>query len=102
MRWSFNGGERVVRDQRGDGDDPDRRNLPPELGDGLTALDGDTLSSRANYVVALFRCGKARPWISLNFIDVVRGRDAVQDMTDFMRIAQKRFGEIHKCAPRPR
>ncbi|MFC9969386.1 hypothetical protein ACFVH6_00630 [Spirillospora sp. NPDC127200] len=102
MRWSFNDGENIIRTQRGDGDDPDRRDLPPDLGDGLTALDGDTVSSRDNYVIALFHCGKKKPWIRIDFVPVVRGRDAVQDMTDFMRIAQKRFGEIHKCAPRPR
>ncbi len=84
-------------------EDATYRDLPPELGDGVATTDGSNgLSSRDNLVVAMFRCGERKPWISIDFVPVVRGRDAVQDMVDFMRIAQKRFGQIHKCTPRPR
>jgi hypothetical protein len=100
--WSYNDGGEVVRRQQGAWKDNSPHQLPRELGDGLGVVRPTSGGNpRPNYVIALFRCGKKRPWISIDFAPVVRGRDAVQDMFDFMRIAEKRFGEIHKCTPRP-
>ncbi|WP_242889193.1 hypothetical protein [Actinomadura litoris] len=101
VRWSYNNGDNVVEEQRkgwsGTADQP----IPAELGKGLAVPTASDATLRPNYVISVFSCGKKRPWISIDFAPVVRGRDAVRDMVDFMRIAERRFGEIHKCTPRP-
>ncbi|XRQ05762.1 hypothetical protein ACN3XK_55880 [Actinomadura welshii] len=102
VRWSYNEGTRILQTQQENWADLSHQPLPPELGKGLAGhhrSSGPT--GRPNYVIALFRCGEKRPWISIAFVSAVRGRDVVQDMFDFMRIAQQRFGEIHECTPRP-
>jgi len=102
LAWSYIDGEGTIRFQRKKWADNTTHRLPSELGEGLAVVIPTAGAIvRPNYVIALFRCGKKRPWISIDFAPVVRGRDAVQDMFDFMRIAEKRFGEIHKCTPRP-
>jgi hypothetical protein len=102
VEWSYEDGEKILRTQRDNWAHESPHQLPADLGSGLAAkLPGNGLDGRPNYVIAVFKCGKKRPWISIDFSPVVRGRDAVQDMFDFMRIAEKRFGEIHKCEPRP-
>ncbi|WP_242903179.1 hypothetical protein [Actinomadura terrae] len=74
--------------------------LPADLGSGLAVINPSLGSvPRPNYVISQFLCGKRRPWMSIDFALVARGRDAVRDMMDFMRIAEKRFREIHKCTP---
>jgi hypothetical protein len=100
--WSYNDGPEVLRRQQRGWADNSPHPLPHEFGEGLAVIRPTFGGNpRPNYVIALFRCGKKKPWISIDFAPVVRGRDAVQDMFDFMRIAEKRFGEIHKCTPRP-
>lgn len=102
VEWSYNGGEEILRTQRENWAHESPHQLPAELGRGLAGYrPAGGLDGLPNFVIALFRCGKKRPWISIDFVPVVRGRDAVQDMFEFMRIAEKRFGEIHKCTPRP-
>ncbi|MBW8484712.1 hypothetical protein [Actinomadura parmotrematis] len=106
ISWSYNDGEQVIERQEkawlgGSGRSPVRR-LPPELGRGLAVsrftLGGD---QRPNYVIALFKCGGRATWISIDIPPVVRGRDALGDLVEFMRIAERRFGELHRCTPRP-
>jgi hypothetical protein len=48
-------------------------------------------------MIAVFNCGKRRPWLSIDVAPVVKGRDPMRDMTDFMRIAQERFRKAHRC-----
>lgn len=101
VRWSYNDGADIVRRQQED-TATQSYPLPREMGEGLAVIRPTSgANPRPNYVIALFRCGGKRPWISIDFAPVVRGRDALQDMFDFMRIAQKRFGEIHECTPKP-
>lgn len=102
VSWEYRNGEKTVRFQERNWADSDPHKVPAELGRGLAVVIHTAgANKRPNYVIAVFKCGKKRPWISIDFAPVVRGRDAVQDMFDFMRIAEKRFGEIHKCEPRP-
>ncbi|MGW5412091.1 hypothetical protein [Actinomadura geliboluensis] len=101
LEWSYKDGEEILRTQRNNWAHKSSQRLPVELGRGLAGYDpSGGLTGLPNYVIALFRCGQKKAWISIDFARVVRGRDAVQDMFDFMRIAEKRFGEIHKCTPR--
>lgn len=98
IEWDLEDGEEVIR--RNKPSIPRRvHQLPVDLGKGFATPD--SITARPNYTISLFRCGDKRPWLRIDFAPVVRGRDAVQDMFAFMRIAQKRFGELHKCTPRP-
>ncbi|QKW39110.1 hypothetical protein HUT06_38020 [Actinomadura sp. NAK00032] len=102
LEWSYMEGEEILRTQRGSWAHKSSQQIPAEMGRGLAGYDpSGGLTGLPNYVIALFRCGHKEVWISIDFARVARGRDAVQDMFDFMRIAQKRFGELHKCTPRP-
>jgi hypothetical protein len=99
VHWGYGDGEQVIRRQEKAYADNSPHALPKELGKGFASASAG--NPNPNYVISLFRCGKERPWLRIDFAPVVRGRDAVQDMFAFMRIAQKRFGQIHKCEPRP-
>ncbi|QKW39111.1 hypothetical protein HUT06_38025 [Actinomadura sp. NAK00032] len=102
VHWSYKDGLDVLRRQQKLWADDSPHPLPRELGTGLAVIRPTFgADPRPNYVIALFKCGQKKAWISIDFARVVRGRDAVQDMFDFMRIAEKRFGELHKCTPRP-
>ncbi|MUN40395.1 hypothetical protein [Actinomadura litoris] len=100
--WAFDGGDEILGVQRTRWAKAATHPLPAELGSGLAVINPSLGAvPRPNYVISRFSCGKRRPWMSIDFAPVVRGRDAVRDMVDFMRIAERRFGEIHKCTPRP-
>ncbi|MBT2210612.1 hypothetical protein [Actinomadura sp. NEAU-AAG7] len=101
IHWSYNDGDKTVGFQYNQWTEDVRHPLPADLGKGLAIPTASDSALRPNYVIGVFSCGKKRPWISIDFAPVVRGRDAVRDMVDFMRIAERRFGEIHKCTPRP-
>ncbi|MFA1543180.1 hypothetical protein [Actinomadura monticuli] len=102
VEWSYAEGEKILQIQRKNWAHESSHQLPSDLGRGLAGYQpSGGIDGLPYYSIALFRCGKKKPWISIDFVRVVRGRDAVQDMFDFMRIAEKRFGEIHKCEPRP-
>ncbi|WP_433333899.1 hypothetical protein [Spirillospora sp. CA-294931] len=101
LDWSFDDGDNVLRRQQRAWADDSPRPLPPELGQGLAATRPTAgVDARPHFVIALFRCGAKRPWISIDFARVARGRDAARDMFAFMKIAQQRFGRMHGCAPR--
>ncbi|RBQ21897.1 hypothetical protein DP939_04275 [Spongiactinospora rosea] len=78
--------------------------LPADLGKGSVLLLDDPPGSVTDPydVVGVFRCGGVRPWINISLARVAEGRDAVRDLTELMRIAQRRYGELHGCVPRPR
>lgn len=99
IQWAYTDGERVIRRQQEQFSDSVIHPLPPGLGRGFASTSA--ARPRVNYVIALFRCGEKRPWLRIDFAPVVRGRDAVRDMTDLMRIAERRFGVLHKCRPGP-
>lgn len=102
VNWSYNGGDKTVRFQQDTWSSQPAHPFPADLGKGLAVIKPTAGAiARPNYVIAVFSCGEERPWIRIDFAPVVKGRDAVRDMIDFMRIAQKRFGELHKCMPRP-
>ncbi|MFG1701379.1 hypothetical protein [Nonomuraea sp. NPDC049309] len=75
--------------------------LPKDLGTGLIAYTERPPRTRPYYTMMLFRCGDKRPWISVDLSEVQSGRDPVSDLTQLLTIARKRYGEIHRCTPRP-
>ncbi|MDA0643528.1 hypothetical protein [Nonomuraea ferruginea] len=46
---------------------------------------------------AKFRCGAMDRLIDISLPKIAKGRDAMKDLTDLMRIAQNRYAEIHNC-----
>ncbi|MBO2450500.1 hypothetical protein J4573_25585 [Actinomadura barringtoniae] len=100
IEWTYNDGERILGVQQRAWDDRGAHPIPKELGRGLAGVAQTAGGNpRPNFVVALFKCGKRKTLISIDFAPVVRGRDAVQDMVEFMRIAERRFGVVHGCTP---
>jgi hypothetical protein len=73
------------------------RGLPRGLGSGFLVHSPRT--SRLPYEVgALFRCGSRDVWMYLALRSVAPGRDAGGDLVGLMRVAQRRFGVVHRCA----
>ncbi|MEV4834954.1 hypothetical protein AB0K05_10550 [Nonomuraea sp. NPDC049486] len=72
--------------------------LPADLGDGMAAHLTDSLLAEQPYrVSAKFTCGDKERMIDIYLTQVTKGRDAMKDLTDLMRIAQNRYAEIHNC-----
>jgi hypothetical protein len=98
VQWNVEGGRDEIAEWTKDiaSDHPAR--LPAELGSGFTVY---TLKeTRLPYFTAsTFDCGARDAWIEIFLRGVSPGRDATKDLTDLMRIAQRRFREIHRCAP---
>ncbi|KAB8186267.1 hypothetical protein FH608_046950 [Nonomuraea phyllanthi] len=76
--------------------------LPAQLGEGFATYAGnDMLGGRPYFVISRFSCGGEKPWIGIDLKRVAKGRDAIKDLTDLMRVAQKRYGDLHRCTPSP-
>ncbi|MFF4198813.1 hypothetical protein [Nonomuraea sp. NPDC001831] len=75
--------------------------LPANLGSGLISYTGRLPRTNPYYTHMLFRCGDKHPWISVDLSEVAKGRDPVSDLTQLLSIARKRYGELHRCTPKP-
>ncbi|WP_327584371.1 hypothetical protein OHA25_52690 [Nonomuraea sp. NBC_00507] len=74
--------------------------LPADVGHGMAAyLTNSPLDDQPYRVSAKFRCGGKDRMIDIFLAQIAKGRDAIKDMTELMRIAQKRYGELYDCAP---
>ncbi|TMR09011.1 hypothetical protein ETD86_45355 [Nonomuraea turkmeniaca] len=74
--------------------------LPTDLGDGLAAyLPNSPFADQPYRVVAKFRCDGKEQLVTIYLARIAKGRDAIKDMTELMRIAQKRYGELYDCTP---
>jgi hypothetical protein len=74
--------------------------LPADLGEGLAVYLSNTPVAEQPYrVSSKFRCGGKDRMIDIYLAQVAKGRDAIKDMTELMRIAQKRYGELYDCTP---
>jgi hypothetical protein len=72
--------------------------LPAELGDGMAAyLPNPPVNDQPYQASAKFRCGAMDRLIDISLPQISKGRDAMKDLTDLMRIAQKRYSQIHDC-----
>jgi hypothetical protein len=98
VEWDVTGGRNEVAARTKDvaPDRPDR--LPPELGYGFSVHS--SRSSHLSYLTAsAFRCGSGDAWIDIFLRSISPGRDMTRDLVDLMRIAQGRFGKLHRCSP---
>ncbi|WP_157529903.1 hypothetical protein [Microtetraspora niveoalba] len=75
--------------------------LPEELGTGMAAYvpDYGSVTQQPYQVTAKFRCDGKEQLLTLRLDQVAKGRDAIKDLIALMRIAQKRYGEVHECVP---
>jgi hypothetical protein len=74
--------------------------LPIDLGEGWAAnLPSAPFANQPHQVVANFSCDGKEQLITIYLSKIVKGRDAIKDLTDLMRIAQKRYGELYNCTP---
>ncbi|MFC4112977.1 hypothetical protein [Nonomuraea zeae] len=74
--------------------------LPADLGDGLAAyLPNTPFADQPYRVSAKFRCGDKQRLIDIYLSQVAKGRDAIKDLIELMRIAQKRYGHLYNCTP---
>jgi hypothetical protein len=74
--------------------------LPGDLGDGLAVYLPDSPFADQPYrVSARFSCGAKERMIDIYLAKVAKGRDAIKDMIELMRIAQKRYGALYNCTP---
>ncbi|MEU7740490.1 hypothetical protein [Nonomuraea sp. NPDC049158] len=74
--------------------------LPSDLGDGLAAhLPNASFPDQPFQVSAKFRCDNKDRLIDIGLAQIAKGRDAIKDMTELMRIAQKRYGHLYNCTP---
>ncbi|WP_336204714.1 hypothetical protein [Nonomuraea sp. LPB2021202275-12-8] len=74
--------------------------LPTDLGAGMAAyLTNGLLADQPYRVSAKFRCGGKERLLDIYLSQVAKGRDGIKDLTDLMRIAQRRYGEVYDCVP---
>lgn len=74
--------------------------LPTDLGDGMTAhLMNSPLADQPYRTSAKFLCGGKERMIDIFLAKIAKGRDAIKDMTELMRIAQTRYGHLYNCTP---
>jgi hypothetical protein len=62
-------------------------------------LTNGLLATQPYRVSANFRCDSKERMLDIYLAQVAKGRDALKDLIDLMRIAQKRYGELHNCTP---
>ncbi|MEV4838642.1 hypothetical protein AB0K05_29355 [Nonomuraea sp. NPDC049486] len=99
--WSVRDGDGVLDIARENFGKSQLAALPEDLGTGLTAYTARLPRTRPYYTMMLFRCGDERPWISVDLSEVAKRRDPVNDLTQLLTIARKRYGELHECTPKP-
>jgi hypothetical protein len=100
--WQQFDGDRILRVAHENFDNTRLASLPADLGRGLIAYTGAPPARMPYYSILLFRCGVKMPWIKVELSQVAKGRNVVADITMLLRVAQRRYGELHKCAPRSR
>ncbi|QFY07255.1 hypothetical protein GBF35_11645 [Nonomuraea phyllanthi] len=72
--------------------------LPADLGEGMAAhVTNSPLDSQPYRVSAKFQCGSKDRMIDIYLPQVAKGRDAIKDMIELMRIAQKRYSKLYNC-----
>jgi hypothetical protein len=98
VQWDVEGGRNEIADWMKDvaSDHPAR--LPAELGSGFTVVSR-TAARLPYFTASAFACGPHDAWIEIFVRAISPGRNPTQDLIDLMRIAQRRFGRLHRCVP---
>jgi hypothetical protein len=100
VQWNVTGGRDEIAAWIKDVESDHPTALPAPLGSGFIVYSQG--ESRLPYFTAsAFSCGTRDSWIEIFVRSVSSGRDATRDLTDLMRVAQGRFGKLHRCTPRP-
>ncbi|MEW9548023.1 hypothetical protein [Nonomuraea sp. NPDC050783] len=74
--------------------------LPAGLGEGLAAyLPRPPFADQPYRIVAKFSCNGKAQLITIYLAEIVKGRDGIRDLIGLMRVAQKRYGVLHRCRP---
>jgi hypothetical protein len=72
--------------------------LPADLGEGMAAyVANPPVGDQPYRVSAMFRCGDMDRLLDISLPQIAKGRDAIKDLTELMRIAQKRYAQLHDC-----
>ncbi|KAB8195800.1 hypothetical protein FH608_009850 [Nonomuraea phyllanthi] len=72
--------------------------LSNDLGDGMAAyLPNTPFSDQPYQVSAKFRCGDKERLIDIFLAKIAKGREAMKDLAELMRIAQKRYSKLYNC-----
>jgi hypothetical protein len=100
VQWNKTGGRDEIARWMKDvaSDQPSR--LPPQLGTGFNVYS-QSVSRLPYFTASTFECGAHDAWIEIFLRRISSGRNPTKDLTDLMRIAQRRFGKIHGCTPGP-
>lgn len=69
--------------------------IPDSMGRGMAAYMPD--DDQSHQIIAKFSCGGSTRLLMMGFREFVKGRDAIKDMIDLMRIGQRRYAELYKC-----
>ncbi|GLY73269.1 hypothetical protein [Actinoallomurus iriomotensis] len=98
VQWDVTGGRNEIGQSAKDvaSDHPVR--LPATLGSGFAVYSPST-SRLPYFAAATFACGSGDAWIEIFIRGVSPGRDATADLAGLMRVAERRFGVLHHCAP---
>jgi hypothetical protein len=100
VQWDATGGRAEIAEWMKEAASDHPAALPAQLGTGFIVYS--LSESRLPYFTAsTFGCGARDPWIEIFVRGFSQGRDTTKDLTDLMRFAQRRFGALHHCTPRP-
>jgi hypothetical protein len=100
VQWNVTGGRDEIATWMKDVASDHPTPLPSQLGVGFNVYSQS--ASRLPYFTAsAFDCGAHDAWIEIFLRTISAGRNPTSDLTDLMRIAQRRFGKVHHCTPRP-
>ncbi|WP_196452440.1 hypothetical protein [Planomonospora sp. ID82291] len=99
-KWTEKNLDHILEDRRKVFTKYNAVTLPAHLGEGMAVhLPYGPFTGQPYEVIAKFRCGDKKRMLILNFAEFAEGRDAIKDMIELMRIAQKRYGELYGCTP---
>jgi hypothetical protein len=101
VQWDITGGREEIAAWMKDVAADHPVALPARLGPGFIVYSRSA-SALPYFAASAFGCGRHDAWVELFVRGFSPGRDTTKDLTDLMRVAQRRLGVLHHCTPRPR
>ena len=100
VQWNVTGGRVIVADWTNSIASDHPTALPAQLGTGFIVYS--LREAKLPYITtAAFHCGPRDAWIQIFVRGFSQGRDTTKGLTALMRIAERRFGALHHCTPKP-